>query len=97
MSGSGNVNYGLDAAIRFFGPLRAGASRLAWASLDGELTRCSRMRFGQGSSGPLTPLSGMRQPVVQGRSLSGLPTAQMWVIRSPTTSNANTATVTPSR
>src|SRR5512133_878050 len=23
--------------------------------MDGELTRCSHMRFGQGSSGPLTP------------------------------------------
>jgi hypothetical protein len=37
-----------------------------------------------------------RQPVVQGRSLSGLRTAQMWVIRPPATANANTVTVTPS-
>jgi hypothetical protein len=37
-----------------------------------------------------------RQPAVQGRSLPGLRTAQMWVIRSPATSNANTVTVTPS-
>jgi hypothetical protein len=37
-----------------------------------------------------------RQPVVQGRSFSGFNTAQMWVIRSPATSNAYTATVTPS-
>ena len=37
-----------------------------------------------------------RQPVVQGRSLSGLRTAQMCVIRSPATANANTVTVTPS-
>ena len=34
--------------------------------------------------------------MVQGRSLSGLRTAQMWVIRSPVTANANTVTVTPS-
>ena len=39
---------------------------------------------------------GVRQPVVQGRSLSGLRTAQMCLIRSPATSNANTVTVTPS-
>ena len=37
-----------------------------------------------------------RQPVVQGRSFSGLRTAQMCLIRSPATSNANTVTVTPS-
>jgi hypothetical protein len=37
-----------------------------------------------------------RQPVVQGRSLSGLRTAQMRVIRSSATSNANTVTMTPS-
>ncbi len=37
-----------------------------------------------------------RQPVVQGRSLSGLSTAQMCLIRSPATWNANTVTVTPS-
>jgi hypothetical protein len=36
-----------------------------------------------------------RQPVVQGRSFSGLRTAQMWVIRSPATANASTATVSP--
>ena len=36
-----------------------------------------------------------RQPVVQGRSLSGFRTAQMCLIRSPATSNATTATVTP--
>jgi hypothetical protein len=36
------------------------------------------------------------QPVVQGRSFSGLRTAQMCLIRSPATSNANTVTVTPS-
>jgi hypothetical protein len=36
------------------------------------------------------------QPVVQGRSLSGLSTAQMCLIRSPATSNASTDTVTPS-
>jgi hypothetical protein len=36
------------------------------------------------------------QPVVQGRSLSGLRTAQMRVIRSSATSNANTVTVKPS-
>ena len=35
------------------------------------------------------------QPAVQGRSFSGLRTAQMCVIRSPATSNANTVTVTP--
>ena len=37
-----------------------------------------------------------RQPVVQVRSFSGLRTAQMRLIRSPATSNANTVTVTPS-
>jgi hypothetical protein len=37
-----------------------------------------------------------RQPVVQGRSFSGFRTAQMCLIRSPTTSNASTAMVTPS-
>jgi hypothetical protein len=37
-----------------------------------------------------------RQPVVQGRSFSGLRTAQMRLIRSPAISNANTVTVTPS-
>src|SRR6266545_32026 len=37
-----------------------------------------------------------RQPVVQGRSLSGLRTAQMCLIRSSATWNANTVTVTPS-
>jgi hypothetical protein len=37
-----------------------------------------------------------RQPAVQGRSLSGLPTTQTCLIRSPATSNAITATVTPS-
>src|SRR4029450_9007849 len=37
-----------------------------------------------------------RHPVVQGRSLSGLSSAQMWVIRSPATSNAYTVTVRPS-
>src|SRR5918995_1099219 len=36
------------------------------------------------------------QPPVQGRSLSGLRTAQMCLIRSPARSNANTVTVTPS-
>ena len=36
------------------------------------------------------------QPVVQGRSLPGLRTAQMRVIRSAGMSNANTVTVTPS-
>ena len=42
-------------------------------------------------------LGGRRgQPVVQGRSFSGLRTAQMCLIRSPATSNANTVTVTPS-
>ena len=35
------------------------------------------------------------QPVVQERSLSGLRTAQMCLIRSPARSNANTVTVTP--
>ncbi len=35
-------------------------------------------------------------PVVQGRSLPGLRTAQMWVMRSAATSNANTVTVRPS-
>ena len=35
-------------------------------------------------------------PAVQGRSLSGLRTAQMCLIRPPATSNAYTATVTPS-
>src|SRR5215813_2380389 len=39
---------------------------------------------------------GARQPAVHGRSLSGLRTAQMCLIRSPATSNANTVTVTPS-
>ena len=43
-----------------------------------------------------TAARGSGQPVVQGRSLSGLRTAQMCVILSPTTSNANTVTVTPS-
>jgi hypothetical protein len=37
-----------------------------------------------------------RQPAVQGRSLSGLRTAQMCLIRSPARSNANTVMVTPS-
>jgi cobyrinic acid a,c-diamide synthase len=37
-----------------------------------------------------------RQPVVQGRSFSGLRTAQMCLIRSPATSKANTVTVLPS-
>ena len=39
---------------------------------------------------------GAGQRVVQGRSLSGLRMAQMWVIRSPVMANANTVTVTPS-
>ena len=42
------------------------------------------------------PFVTARQPVVQGRSLSGLRTTQMCLIRSPATSNANTVTVTPS-
>ena len=37
-----------------------------------------------------------RQPVVHGCSFSGLSIAQMWLIRSPATSNAITTTVTPS-
>jgi hypothetical protein len=44
---------------------------------------------------PCTPAS-ERQPVVQGRSFSGLRTAQMCVIKPPARSNANTVTVTPS-
>ena len=39
---------------------------------------------------------GAHQPVVQARSFSGLRIAQMCLIRSPATSNANTVTVTPS-
>ena len=39
---------------------------------------------------------GARQLVVQGRSLSGLRMAQMWLIRSAAMSNANTVTVVPS-
>src|SRR5215475_6059493 len=39
---------------------------------------------------------GSAQPVVQGRSFSGLRTTQMCLIRSPATSNANTVTMTPS-
>src|SRR6202167_4803663 len=35
------------------------------------------------------------QPVIQGRSLPGFRTAQMWVIRSSAIRNANTVTVTP--
>jgi len=66
---------------RDYGRTRAAASHL-WNTLAGALvTRCC----GE------TP-----QPVVQGRSLPGLRTAQMRVIRSAGMSNANTVTVTPS-
>jgi hypothetical protein len=37
-----------------------------------------------------------RQPVVEGWSWPGLGLAQLWVIRSPATSNASTVTMTPS-
>ena len=43
------------------------------------------------------PSPGSGQRAVQGRSLPGLRTAQMRVIRSPATSKANTDTVTKTR
>jgi hypothetical protein len=61
---------------------------------------CVPVTAGHATSGPHQKRSrwqgDARQPVVQGRSFSGLRTTQMCLIRSPATSNAKTVTVQPS-